>query len=268
MKFSNLHQHTVFSDGVNTAEEVILSAIEKDMESIGFSDHSYSYTKNDESCCLLLKDYKNYHSEIDRLKEKYSNKIKVFKGLEIDYFSKENKEDYDYVIASVHYLYGEGKYYSIDISLVEQLKCIKECYNGDKNKFAKNYYETLIKHVKNLKPDFVGHVDVITKFGLFDEDNAEYREIAKNAVKEIVKYCNVFEMNTGAISRKKRTIPYPERYLLEEIYKLGGEIVLSSDAHSKETIDCYFNECIEILKDIGFKYILKFNGKEFYKEYF
>ena len=265
MRFSNLHQHTVFSDGVNTMEEVILSAIEKDMESIGFSDHSY--TKNDDSYCLLPKDYKNYHSEIDRLKEKYSNKIKVFKGLEIDYFSNDDKSDYEYVIASVHYLYGDEKYYSLDFNLEKQLMYINECCNGNKNVFAKNYYEILIKHVKNLKPDIVGHVDVITKFGLFDEDNAEYREISKNAVKEIIKYCNVFEMNTGAISRKKRTIPYPERYLLEEILKLGGEIVLSSDAHSISAIDCYFNECIEILKDIGFKYILKFNGKEFYKEY-
>ncbi len=265
MKFSNLHQHTVFSDGINSAEEVVLSAIEKGMESIGFSDHSY--TEIDKSYCMLPNKYDGYHKEIDRLKEKYLGKIKVFKGLEVDYFSTENKSDYDYVIASVHYLYGEGYYYSIDISLEEQLKCIKECYNGDKNKFAKDYYKILIKHVKNLKPDFVGHVDFITKFGLFDNDNLEYREIARNAVKEIIKYCRVFEINTGAISRKKRTVPYPERYLLEEIFKLGGEIVLSSDSHSASTIDFYFNECVELLKEIGFKYFLKFNGKEFYKEY-
>jgi histidinol-phosphatase (PHP family) len=236
------------------------------MESIGFSDHSYTGIDND--CGIPLNDYENYHNEIDRLKEKYSSKIKVFKGIEVDSFSNENKKDYDYVIASVHYVYCKEKYYPIDINYELQLKCINECFNGNKNDYAKEYYESLINHVKSLKPNFVGHVDVITKFGLFDNDNLEYREIAKNAVKEIVKYCNVFEMNTGAIARKKRTKPYPERYLLEEIYKLGGEIVLSSDAHSIRAIDCYFNECIEILKDIGFKYILKFNGKEFYKEYF
>ena len=82
MRFSNLHQHTVFSDGVNTMEEVILSAIEKDMESIGFSDHSYTGIDND--CGIPLNDYENYHNEIDRLKEKYSSKIKVFKGIEVD----------------------------------------------------------------------------------------------------------------------------------------------------------------------------------------
>ncbi len=264
MKFSNLHQHSTFSDGKNTMEEVVLSAIERGMESIGFSDHSY--TKTDSRYCMALDKYSNYLKEIDRLKEKYKDKIQIFKGIEIDGLSNDNKEDFDYVIASVHYLCKDGKFYSIDGSLERHYNCLNECCGGDKIKFAKDYYDSLIKHVKNLKPDIVGHVDLITKFGLYDTDNLEYREVAKNAVKEIIKYCRVFELNTGAISRKVRTLPYPEKYLLEEIYKLGGEIVLSSDSHAADTVDFYFNECIGILKEVGYTYVLKFNGKEFYKE--
>ena len=40
MRFSNLHTHSTFSDGKNTPEEIVLSAIEKNFLSIGFSDHS------------------------------------------------------------------------------------------------------------------------------------------------------------------------------------------------------------------------------------
>ncbi|MBO5926918.1 MAG: histidinol-phosphatase HisJ family protein [Clostridia bacterium] len=265
MRFSNLHQHTKFSDGKNNAEEVVLSAIEKGMESIGFSDHSY--TEIDNSYCMLPEVYPLYHKEIERLKEKYASKIKIFKGIELDYYSEINKNDYDYVIASVHYLYDGKNRYGIDHELQEQLNYISDHCNGDKNKLALDYYTLLIKHVKNCKPDIVGHVDVITKFGLFDNYNENYRQIAVNAVKEIIPICKVFEMNSGAISRKKRTFPYPERYLLEEIYKLGGEIVISADSHASDTVDFYFRECVEILKSVGFKYFLKFDGEKFYKEF-
>ena len=37
---SNYHTHTVFSDGANTPEEMVLAAIDLGLESIGFSDHS------------------------------------------------------------------------------------------------------------------------------------------------------------------------------------------------------------------------------------
>ena len=265
MKYSNLHQHTNFSDGKNTAEEVVLSAISKNMESIGFSDHSY--TSIDESYCMMPSDYPLYHAEIDSLKQKYADKIKVFKGIELDYYSTVDASEFDYVIASIHYLYEGGVCYAIDHTLQDQLDYIANHCNGDKNKFASDYFNLLTAHVKNVKPLFVGHFDVITKFGLFDTDNEKYREIALNALKETIKYCNVFEMNTGAISRKRRSVPYPEKYLLEEIYKLGGEITLCSDSHASDTVNFYFDECVEILKEIGFTYFLKFDGKQFYKEF-
>lgn len=36
----NLHTHTTFCDGKNTAEEMILAALELGMDSLGFSGHS------------------------------------------------------------------------------------------------------------------------------------------------------------------------------------------------------------------------------------
>ena len=266
MKYSNLHQHTNFSDGKNTAEEVVLSAINCGLESIGFSDHSY--TAIDESYCMLEEDYEKYHAEINRLKQKYQGKVKIFKGIELDYFSTVNASDYDYIIASVHYLYENGVCYAIDHTLDDQLNYTRDCCNGDKVKFASDYYSLLVNHVKKVKPLFVGHFDVITKFGLFDEDNEEYRKVAIKALNEVMPYCKVFEMNTGAISRKRRLLPYPERYLLEEILKRGGEIILSSDSHAVGTLTCFFDESIEILKEVGFKCVVKFDGEKLYKEYF
>lgn len=42
MILQDLHMHSAFSDGRNTAEEMVLSAIEKGLTVVGLSDHSRS----------------------------------------------------------------------------------------------------------------------------------------------------------------------------------------------------------------------------------
>ena len=42
MRYSNLHTHTSFSDGKADMDAFIREAQEKNMLSIGFSDHSYT----------------------------------------------------------------------------------------------------------------------------------------------------------------------------------------------------------------------------------
>ena len=61
MRFSNLHTHTLYSDGKGTVRENIESAIKKNMISLGFSDHAYTYC--DESYCMMLSDYEKYCSD-------------------------------------------------------------------------------------------------------------------------------------------------------------------------------------------------------------
>ena len=42
MIFSDIHVHTTYCDGKNSAEETVLAALEKNFVSIGFSGHSYT----------------------------------------------------------------------------------------------------------------------------------------------------------------------------------------------------------------------------------
>ena len=75
MRYVNLHNHTVYSDGINTMEENVLTALEKGMYALGFSDHSY--TPCDESYCMKPEDYHPYLQELADLKKKYKEKISV-----------------------------------------------------------------------------------------------------------------------------------------------------------------------------------------------
>ena len=71
MRKVNLHTHTLLCDGKNTPEEMVLSAIEKNFDVLGFSGHSASCF--DGSGCIPDSEISAYKAEIARLKEKYKN---------------------------------------------------------------------------------------------------------------------------------------------------------------------------------------------------
>ena len=69
MRYSNLHTHTTYSDGQHSIEENILSAINKNMVSLGFSDHSC--TDFDLRYCMQPEKVAEYIAEVRRMQKKY-----------------------------------------------------------------------------------------------------------------------------------------------------------------------------------------------------
>lgn len=273
MRYSNLHTHTTWSDGRHTIEENIQSAIQKNMISIGFSDHSF--TDCDTSYCMPYEQYNHYLAEIKKMGEKYADQIQVFSGLELDYYSATEekctsfpfvRDAFDYIIASVHYIIKNGICYPIDHTPNQQKSCVNDAFGGDIYAMAQWYYDMVCEHVERVKPTIVGHFDVITKFSLMPEDDARYQTIARSALKRTLQTCRYVEVNTGAISRGWRTSPYPNVYLLETIWEEGGEIVLSSDSHHMDHLIYHFDESVQLLKELGFDHISIFCGRGFERQ--
>lgn len=256
MRYSNLHTHSIFSDGKHSLEENVRSAIEKGMCSLGFSDHSF--TPCDTSYCMDLTRYASYMKEIDRLKEEYGEQIELFTGMELDAYSACDRTRFDYIIASVHYLIRDGVCHPIDHSAQQQKDCMAQAFDGDVLAMAQAYFDLLAEHVEAVKPTFVGHFDVITKFSLMPEADARYQQIAGKALERVLKTCPYIEMNTGAISRGVRQVPYPSVQLLEIIRDNGGEIVLGSDSHHRDNLIFGFDNCVATLKSLGFDHISMF----------
>lgn len=235
MDLYDLHIHTNYCDGKDTPEELVLEAIRKNMQKIGFSAHSYTYF--DESYCIKKNKIQDYKNEISHLKEKYKDKIEILCGIEQDFYSAESTDGYDYVIGSVHYLKTGDEFISIDLSSDYLLRAVNKYYNGDFYKIAEDYFSTVAK-IKNA--NIIGHFDLITKFNegfcLFDESDERYIRAYRNALDILLKQDVVFEINTGAISRGFRTEPYPSKNILDYIRKNGGRTILSSDCHKKKTL--------------------------------
>lgn len=260
----NLHTHTSYCDGADTAEEVVLAAIDKGFSSIGFSGHSYMHYAPDHS--MSLEGTEEYKKEIAMLKEKYQDKIDIFCGLEFDMYSEIDLSGYDYLIGSVHYLLCDGKHVGFDRSAEVVKNIIDEHFGGNGIEYAKAYYKALSQLPQYGNFDIIGHFDLITKHcenvEFFDQNSDEYKAATLEAAKALAGKIPFFEVNTGAIARGYRKTPYPSDFLLMELKKLGFGVVVTSDCHDASMLDCEFEYVTEILKRCGFeeRYILTKQG--------
>ncbi len=236
------HIHSTFSDGANTPEEIVQEAINRKMTTIGLSDHSY--VPFDE--VYSITDFNGYVTEIKRLQEKYSKKIKILLGIEQDYYSGKPQYAFDYVIGSVHYIKCGSDYLSVDHA-PEILKAgVQKYFGGDIYAFCEKYYSMVSEIIERTGADIIGHFDLVSKFNengdFFDNDHPRYVAAYRAAVDSLIKYNKPFEINTGAISRGYRVTPYPSTPVKKYIEEKGGSFVLSSDSHQKETICFKFDE--------------------------
>ncbi|MFO0844632.1 MAG: DNA polymerase/3'-5' exonuclease PolX [Gemmataceae bacterium] len=99
------HNHTVYSDGSNTVEEMALAGKALGLSYLGIGDHSRSLTIANG---LSPERVRQQHKEIDAVNKKLKG-FKVFKGTECDIlldgtldYDDELLAEFDYVVASVH----------------------------------------------------------------------------------------------------------------------------------------------------------------------
>ncbi|MEE0968909.1 MAG: histidinol-phosphatase [Clostridia bacterium] len=239
----DLHCHTSYCDGKNTPEEMIHAAIEKGLGAIGFSGHGY--TSFDESYCMSRQNMESYKCEIAELREKYKGKIDIYIGVEADVLSDTDFDGFDYKIGSAHYIKAGDRYLPIDESSEVLEKICKDFFSGDYYALADKYFQT-VSLLACKKPDIIGHLDLITKFNergrLFDTGDERYLSSACSAVDALIPLGVPFEINTGAISRGYRSVPYPEPLLISYIKSKGGKLILSSDSHSADNLAFGFEE--------------------------
>ena len=257
MRYSNLHTHTVFSDGKSTMEENVLSAIEKNMSALGFSEHSY--TDFDESYCMKKDAMPAYLAEIQRVKEKYSGQIEVYTGLELDGGSVlEDRTPFDYIIGACHYVMTPVGYISVDHAKDLQKDTLDRYFGGDPVAYSKAYFENYTRRQYEMRPDILAHMDLNTKYGFMDEEDKRYKRLALDCLTDCLEVCGIVELNTGAIARGLRTVPYPSATLLRETLARGGRVILSSDSHHRDNLTFWFDEAVELLRSLGFKSIVQF----------
>lgn len=253
---SNLHTHTQFCDSKVSAQALVEGAIKLGFHTLGFSSHSY--TDFDSAFCMSRENTEKYIAEIRRLQKEYEGIIDILLGCEVDYFSDIDLSPYEYIIGSLHYVKKEGLIINIDGHGPAMIEDVQNYFGGNFYACCKNYYELLSDVVKKTNADVIGHFDIIakfnTKYGLWDEDDKRYTTPAYEALECLLKQEKPFEINTGAMYKGIRNIPYPAPRFLKYIAEHGGDIVFSSDSHTVEALSFKQDDMVELAKSCGFRY--------------
>ena len=259
MQLADFHMHTVFCDGRDTPESMVLSALEKGLEAMGFSGHGYA--PYDSDCCMTPEGTQVYLAEVERLRKAYEGRIAIYAGVEQDLLypalvweegrlmpggPDPETSPYQYRIGSVHYVPVGERLVSIDESEARLVRLAGEGVRSDLISVAEAYFGLLAAHAGKGRFDLVGHFDLITKFNeggrLFDTDSPRYVRAWQDAADALLAMHVPFEINTGAMARGYRTMPYPALDQLRYLRARGARFFLSSDAHRREHIRYAFDE--------------------------
>jgi histidinol-phosphatase (PHP family) len=263
MLWTNYHSHSDFSDGKGTPEEYVLSAIKYKMYAYGFSCHSP--VPFNSGWNMKFEKLFSYISEIKRLKIKYENKLKIYLGLEIDYFKnlsgfhQYKKVGLDYSIGGIHFLgfFNDGTPWDFDSSIDWFEKGLNELFSGDIKNLVSFYYQQIEEMIANERTDIIAHLDLIKKYNegntYFDENAKWYRDIVFGLLEKIAKSGSILEVNTRGVLKKLNMEFYPSNFILKRCMELKIPVILSSDAHQSKDVMALLPEACKMLASIGYK---------------
>ena len=260
----NLHTHSVYDDGANTPMEMALAAVSAGLTGLGFSGHSVLPYENDWS--MTESSREEWLAKVRETRKALEGRLEIFEGLEWDLLSPP-PEGCDYVIGSIHHLGPAAPHRTVDESPEQTIRAITEVFGGDRDSLAEAWfaqYETL---ARCGFVDIVGHFDLLTKFDeqqrIFDMSSRRFREAAMEALELLCRADKIFEVNTGAIARGRRSVPYPSGDLLRELKAREARVLVTSDAHSADTVACAFPQTEALLRETGFREIWILTGRGF-----
>ena len=261
---SNLHTHTTFVDGKDTAEEMVQAALALGFHTLGFSEHGYSSFTD---CCMPEDLEARYRAEIRRLQAKYADQICILLGYEHEYPMDSELSAYEYYIESVHYLRAHGEWFPVDSTRAILEDAVRRHYGGDPYAMCRAYFNEICVTCEKSDAEVLGHIELVMKFNerrdLFDDADPRYLGPALEAAECAARSGKLVEINTGAIARGYRTQPYPGRAMLSRLREAGARIIITSDCHDARYLDCGFADCVELARSCGFRTAWMLRGDRF-----
>lgn len=269
MRFS-YHNHSVFSDGSSTMEEMFKKAYESGFEYFAMTDHIHS--DRDPQWTVTYDRYDEYLSEIEKYKKICEGKMTILSGIEADWYNGEGtyygrydllKDKVDITLGSVHNLLANGGNYIIDGSVKDFEECLYFGFYGNIKDMVACYYESYGEMVEKFsEADLCCHIDLIRKNNagnaFYDEDEKWVKDLEKALAKKMGKFEKVTEINGGGAYRRNNDVYYPSYRFIEYLKEENVRFTVGLDAHSVDMVDSYYDKSTEYLKNAGITKLWKF----------
>jgi histidinol-phosphatase (PHP family) len=185
----------------------------------------------------LEQDFAAYGACIGPIAEEFSDRLTVLRGFEIEVVPPDRYVEvmrgyraahgFEYMVGSVHFMHDR----SID-SDNGQFNEVAEI-EGGLERLAIAYYRLVAEMVKALRPEVVGHLDLIRKNAPSNEsvDTPPIRAAADEALEAIREAGAILDVNTAGY-RKGIGSPYVAPWLLARASSMNIGVCFGDDSHS------------------------------------
>lgn len=273
---TDYHNHFEYGDyKFEWAEGFFDAAKKRGLSEIGISEHSHTFPEFEKLYYddLILDDsevgkfqkiwlktnkfkhsLQDYFDFMNELKKNHAVKI----GIEVCNFQNQDavkkildEWQFDYIIGSVHFLWGWG---------YDAAKIKSEWERRDLRDIYEQYTLEVEKLAASKLYDVLGHPFNIRLFKYFPNfDVTPYLERVAAAMK---KFNLAVDVNTGTKYRYpvQEISPYADFMKVAAAYDLP--IIITSDAHQPEDCGKFNAEAVEYAKSFGYKKILRFNQRQ------
>ena len=226
---ANFHTHTFRClHAYGNEQDYILEAIEKGLEVIGFSDHA-PFPDIDYGLRMKFDDLPEHLAEVDKMKKKYSGRIKIYKGLEIEYHpqyidyyrSLLSDSGLDYLLLGEHMYTCEGR--------------LKNIFFAESTDDYVEYAENIAQAASTGLFSCIAHPDIMMLNDFARDENCDKAsDIILDAAQE---YDVILEYNANGFRRGLHKysdgvrFPYPDERFWKSVSERGLKTIIGSDCH-------------------------------------
>jgi histidinol-phosphatase (PHP family) len=194
----------------------------------------------------ITADFARYTAVLPALVEAFADRLTVLRGFEAEVvptagyvaqmrgYREQTLPDgspaFDYFVGSVHYV----SEIQIDGEAEKYRQAVEAC--GGLESLAVRYYETVAAMVEALRPDVVGHLDLIKKnlrdagFGPEALETPRVHAAAERALEAVRAHDALLDQNTAGW-RKGLGEPYPGPALVQKADRMGIAFCFGDDSH-------------------------------------
>jgi histidinol-phosphatase (PHP family) len=258
-------------------EAVVQRAIEAGFSHYGLSEHVARYRDEDlfpEEKALsispddLIRTFEAYVEHARELQARYADRIQLLVGFETERLPPDDwantmrgareRLNIDYIVGSVHDVDGFVIDYKPEHTnaLAEQL--------GGMEELQVRYFDALAELVTELKPEVVGHIDLVRKF---DGETPSFGKRAWTHLErtlEAVRAAGAV-LDVNAATRRRGMGPvYPLPAILERARAMGIGVTLGDDSHGAHDVGVGLDACMQAIAAAGYRevsYLAREDGR-------
>jgi len=252
------HIHTALcGHAVGEMEEYVRTAVEKDLEEMGFNDHAPTFHVQDPQLAMAADQLPLYVEQVRALQKRYS-RPRIRLGVEAD-FVPGHEEDLRRLLDRYEFDYVYGSVHIIRDWRFDDTRLYPDHYQGREAAQAhRDYFQLVQRSARSGLFDVMGHMDLIKKFNHWTQPKID--ELLEQTVQAIAEADVCVEVNTSGLRKPCREI-YPSEEILRLCRRYDVPVTLGSDAHHPREVGMDFDRAVDLVKRVGYTQIATYQGR-------